>query len=68
MRPDLPIVLDDLDSRIELGLVGPPRERGRRFIGVELKGSYYQQAASNLASVGDRRTSAQLLPGFEEVL
>jgi DNA modification methylase len=42
-------------------------QEGRRFIGVELKGSYYQQAAANLASVGDRRTSAQLLPGFEEV-
>lgn len=30
-------------------------EEGRRFVGVELKGSYYQQAARNLASAHESR-------------
>jgi DNA modification methylase len=29
-------------------------EMGRRFVGVELKASYYQQAARNLQSIGDQ--------------
>lgn len=37
-------------------------EKGRRFVGAELKGSYYEQAARNLASV-DRPAIADLFGG-----
>lgn len=45
-------------------------EMGRRFIGVELKASYYQQACRNLQSVGDQSSlfGSAASNGFVHVL